>query len=558
MPLPIQFDWSEDESMLYFVLHARGAKAKNMDVLLSDVYVKVNCHPAMFDADLLHEIDPDHPKTRCRVGAGKVTLSLKKKEPGLWEEFRAKGTKAELRERRQVALDSATAREKARLEKRDEWRQELLKNGETHQWRLDQENREQIDKWQKEEKDKWEDSILASFDEETGDLQENMDRAPMADGDLDAPDEGPKTKEEMPAPSTNQTRKVTITSGAMAASDKTDSSNVMEVTNEEAEQIRVQRQQDQQKPQKIAETDAIWSQEELDDTEEYVPDVRENPGKIGIRFTARPRAGVPVRDRGQRAPPFPKHQVKADQPPPMLEGDALGDESDPIWLKDKADKLMVNGDYQGACHAYTEALKLALNARAFANRAVAQLYLGNFEQCLEDCHHGLRILDKRQSVHPGQIPGPSDPQDQSVRARIEIRMGTAYLWLGAFNKAEENFQKALDTEDGLLIDERNKVKEDLARVKAAKAALSLKEKADSAADRAYAGKGTDREKDTLDSALGLYEEACDADPRSAVIVANRTFARLRAGQYQECIEDGKTALDLLTQWPTARRAPKKT
>jgi len=557
MPLPIQFDWSEDESMLYFVLHARGAKAKNMDVLLSDVYVKVNCHPAMFDADLLHEIDPDHPKTRCRVGADKVTLSLKKKEPGLWEEFRAKGTKAELRERRQVALDSATAREKARLEKRDEWRQELLKNGETHQWRLDQENREQIDKWQKEEKDKWEDSILASFDEETGDLQENMDRAPMADGDLDAPDEGPKTKEEMPAPSTNQTRKVTITSGAMVASDNSDSSNVVEVTNEEAEQIRAQRQQDQQKPQKIADSGAIWSQEELDDTEEYVPDVRENPGKIGIRFTARPRAGVPVRDRGQRAPPFPKHQVKADQPPPMLEGDAPGDESDPIWLKDKADKLMANGDYQGACHAYTEALKLALNARAFANRAVAQLYLGNFEQCLEDCHHGLRILDKRQSVHPGQIPGPSDPQDQAVRARIEIRMGTAYLWLGAFNKAEENFQKALDTEDGLLIDERNKVKEDLARVKAAKAALSLKEKADSAADRAYAGTGTDREKDSLDSALGLYQEACDADPRSAVIVANRTFARLRAGQYQECVEDGATALDLLKQWPTARRAPKK-
>lgn len=31
-----------------------------------------------------------------------------------------------------------------------------------------------------------------------------------------------------------------------------------------------------------------------------------------------------------------------------------------------------------------EALKLASNARCFANRAVASLYLGNFEQCLED------------------------------------------------------------------------------------------------------------------------------------------------------------------------------
>merc|ERR1719436_761391 len=151
----------------------------------------------------------------------------------------------------------------------------------------------------------------------------------------------------------------------------------------------------------------------------------------------------------------------------MIEGDQLPDEQDPVWLKDKADTLMSNGDYQGACNAYTEALKIALNARAFANRAVAQLYLGNLEQCLEDCTAAIRILDKRNKVPEGQIPGPKDPQDEHVRARVEVRMGTAYLWLGAFTKAEAHFQKALDVEDGGLdVDERKVIKEDLARVQA--------------------------------------------------------------------------------------------
>merc|ERR1712187_469120 len=123
--------------MLNFVLHLRGVKAKNVDIALCDVYVKVNCHPALFEADLLHEIDPDHPKTRCRVGTDKVTLNLRKRESGLWNEFRATGTKADLRARRRVALEDAEEREKARQQKKADWKQDMLKAGEHEQWRLD-------------------------------------------------------------------------------------------------------------------------------------------------------------------------------------------------------------------------------------------------------------------------------------------------------------------------------------------------------------------------------------------------------------------------------------
>mmetsp|Transcript_75705 Transcript_75705/g.133692 ORF Transcript_75705/g.133692 Transcript_75705/m.133692 type:complete len:802 (+) Transcript_75705:188-2593(+) len=320
---------------------------------------------------------------------------------------------------------------------------------------------------------------------------------------------------------------------------------VQEVTDEEAEKIRAG------KDKLVKEKDLIWSQEELDETEEYVPDVRENPGKVGIRFTERPRPGVPVRNRGQIAP-FPKDAPKAEGAPPMIAGDEMEDENDPVWLKDKADKLMVRGDYSGAYTAYTEALKLASNARCFANRAVAAMYQGNLEQCLEDCNHSLRILDLRNKARPGEMENTADPEDQKVRARVEVRMGVAYLWLGAFGKSEAHFQKAIDTEHGLEADDIKQVQADLERIKKAKEALVAKEKADAAART-----GGENEQEVIESALALYNQAEEGtEKESAVIQANQCFARLRAGQLKECVEDADLALENLKRWPVPSKAPK--
>jgi tetratricopeptide (TPR) repeat protein len=348
-----------------------------------------------------------------------------------------------------------------------------------------------------------------------------------------------------------------------------DAPKVCEVTDEEADAIRSGRVAEQErgtkaaqaKPTASADKDAIWTDKDFkkdvnndDEYEEYVPDVRDNPGKIGMRFSVRPRPGVPVRDRGQREPPRPKNMVKSEVPP-MLAGDEDADEADPVWLKDKADNLMVAGDYQGAYNAYTEALKLGIHPYAFANRSVADLYLGNLEQCIEDCNRAIAVFDKRNAPAGGCGPsGPVDPQDAVVRTRCEIRLGTAFLWLGAFKKAEDHFQKAIDTEDGLDYAERKQLKEDLVRVQSARAALMVKEKADGAARRAHGS--DDLVQKELGVALEAYEEALKADPESAVVYANRCFANLRAGKLKECVEDADEALKLLKQWPAARQAPK--
>ena len=50
-----------------------------------------------------------------------------------------------------------------------------------------------------------------------------------------------------------------------------------------------------------------------------------------------------------------------------------------------------------------EALKLASNARCFANRAVASLYLGNFEQCLEELKTSKNPLVDYLLAAPSQL-----------------------------------------------------------------------------------------------------------------------------------------------------------
>jgi len=367
--------------MLYFVLQVRGAKQKKVDVDLCDVYVKINCRPALFTADLLHEVEPEDKKTMCKIGANKISLSLKKREQGMWGDFRALGSKAELQERRKTALADAAERETERLKLREDRKHELIKCAEHEQWRLDRENREQIEKWEADEKTKWEEELLGGFDS-TGNL--NGDSGPPGGardaGDSDADDcDLPDTEEYAPPP-----RLAEVKTEVNPEKDF-DLPKVCEVTDEEAADIRAKKTQPDTvsqaiaKPKPGADRDAIWTENDLnkdDEYEEYVPDVRDNPGKIGMRFSVRGRPGVPVRDRGQREPPHPKNMVKSELPP-MLAGDREQDEEDPVWLKDKADNLMVGGDYQGAYNAYTEALKLGTHPSAFANRSVAAMYLGN-------------------------------------------------------------------------------------------------------------------------------------------------------------------------------------
>lgn len=86
MPLSATFTWTEDLDTVTFVVRVPAVKANRVTIVLSPVYVKVNQSPHFFEQDLVEDIDLDH--SQARVGVDRVTLVLKKKQPGKWGDFR--------------------------------------------------------------------------------------------------------------------------------------------------------------------------------------------------------------------------------------------------------------------------------------------------------------------------------------------------------------------------------------------------------------------------------------------------------------------------------------
>jgi len=299
---------------------------------------------------------------------------------------------------------------------------------------------------------------------------------------------------------------------------------------------------------------------------ELLPAVKELPPvrgkgaptqKLIIPMTAHAKPGVPARDRPGRAPPMPQDVNSGGkvQRVPRLEGENDYLEDDPVWLKDKADTFMSQGNYNDAYTAYTKALTEFSNARAFCNRALCNMYLGKLEACIEDCSHGLRILEHKFKVPPGNCPPPRDPEDERLKARGLVRRGVAHLWLGDFQRAEEDFRTALDecAEHGLDRDEREAVQADLTRIHKAVEACAKKR----AVDKVFRNVSNADELEQ-NRVVNQYDECFNIENgENAVVCANRSFCKLQMGDLSGCLEDAEISMKKLGQWPVARNAPKR-
>lgn len=492
MPASIPFEWSETISTISFEFDASGLSAKNCDVFLSENYVKVNCPPRLTEIDLAHSVDYLHAKTRCRFSKGRLHVVLQKIEEGCWNGFKAEGSKEDLKQRREASIKQANESMQKLSEDRASKRLDLLKMGETDQWQLDQKNRETVEKWQKEERQIAEDDIYDSLRK----IEDKTEKIV----DLDTLDEHEaKEYESIPEAKTPSSKEH------------------IKPTN--AEELR--------------------SPSKDENTIEVLPPVRSvavrKTENFAIPFTKHARPGVPARDLPGRAPPHPRGVAPKPE---------VSEEMDPVWLKDKGDTFLTQGDYLAAHNAYTEALKEYSNARCFANRAVCALYLGNLGQCIEDCNHAISTLRLKLRVPDGQCAPPQDPEDAVLEAALHVRCGVGNLWMGHFARAVECFEAA---SVGLSQGERRVVEEDKMRIVNASKAFELKTEADLAVRRAG----------NVAPPVDVYDKALEADGDSGVLFANRCLIKLQNKDWDGAIADGKLALEKLAQWPTARLQPPK-
>ena len=123
-------------------------------------------------------------------------------------------------------------------------------------------------------------------------------------------------------------------------------------------------------------------------------------------------------------------------------------------LKDRGKACYESGNYQESTRVYTTAIEKFkhelmlyvptkdLLAKLLWNRAASLLMIGAYESAVEDSRNGLPYVTDIRITTAGPV-SQDIIQSQSLRPKLFLRMGRAYLQLGKIDDAETAFSEAL-------------------------------------------------------------------------------------------------------------------
>lgn len=219
-------------------------------------------------------------------------------------------------------------------------------------------------------------------------------------------------------------------------------------------------------------------------------------------------------------------------------------ESDPTWLKGKADDFYRLGDFRSAVNAYGSAIDIDGSQPAlYSNRAACYLQLGELDACVGDCAKGLSLLLRtadaleRSGTMGAKMVSKAAAEMEpaaaaSMRVKLLVRRGTAHCQLGAYGAGHADYSAAHALSGGA----DPALAADVARVETLVRCDALKREGD-----AHFGA---RE---MGAALAKYGEALAADAGFVSCLSNRAVCHLTMGSCQACVDDCSRALELLQQ-----------
>lgn len=398
MPVQVEFEWQETEDTVVFALRIpRLSKLKRSAVrtVISPAYIRVSAPPYFFEADLLGEID--EKRSVSTVSKDQLFLRLPKKVPGIWKTFSAADdprlTKEKLLTRRQASLEVYEENQKKRRQQLTELKHEKHRKAQEEQWRMDRETREWLEAQKELEKAKALREVYSSDFLEKADHREftETDELPNDPADADCADSPTAAA---------ACRKIPVVDDSSSDDEclslrlKDDAETPAEAGTPEMRHTAADRHlQSLRAEEEVGQA----LQRTCNPDTENVPPCSDGTRRleegeplqkktIQLSFTARRHHRLPA--RGDRIPPFPKDATHAI-PPKNKSDKRVSHEEDPEWLKQKGDKLLRNGDMRSAIEAYSAALRIASNARCFANRAQCHLLLGDLDKVR--CCTGIRF-----------------------------------------------------------------------------------------------------------------------------------------------------------------------
>eukprot|EP00002_Diphylleia_rotans_P036564 TRINITY_DN8073_c0_g1_i5.p1 TRINITY_DN8073_c0_g1~~TRINITY_DN8073_c0_g1_i5.p1 ORF type:complete len:533 (-),score=99.17 TRINITY_DN8073_c0_g1_i5:330-1928(-) len=482
MPVQLQYSIEENADALTLLVSLRGIGRTQLDVYVSELFVKVTSTPYLLIVDLFDAVD--EMKSVATVDNDELRVVMPKIRSGSWAQQTFKGTKEEILRRRNESIERTQEREKHAREEKARLKREAERHTVQRQIQVEQAERLAMEQRIEEEK--------RMFMRETA--LDNSDSSVRRDESDD------EDKESNVQPQVNQPSQ---------SDEETPADESMEA------------------PRSEELNSDFFTESDVQPQPAYVPPVRQS-NSVAVKFTPK-IANVPARDSND-----PNEVKKATGNKPKAEASTL-EEKSAIWLKEKGDKFFTLGDFPSAIQAYSDALHLEpSNLRCLANRAAAHFRAGSvgfeytdvpgekllsqqafLKACVSDCSVGLSLTQNQQDI------------DKDLVVRFLVRRAAAHSLLENYESGIADYLSA-----SKLAPEDATIKSDLERI------FNFESQARTLANEQY------RQGDFV-AAIKLYSVAISIKP-SVSSYSNRAASFLQANKdLDQAISDCTQGLYLL-------------
>ena len=271
---------------------------------------------------------------------------------------------------------------------------------------------------------------------------------------------------------------------------------------------------------------ALLDKKEREEEKEKNP-LEQNPTNIRkqetikVNLTKKLIPTFSARESLSKEPPYPKS--KKYVPEKNYLGQEI-DEKNPIWAKQRGDNFYNNKDYSSAINAYNNALNLDPNFhKVLLNRGTCHMCLGEFDKALNDFNKAIDLInsiDKKE-------------RSDAFYDRINVK---ALSKIYAIYALRQEYQKALDVINEKLLlkehafpfiipeDKWKKIEKDKKLIESRMNNEKLKEEGDNFL----------REK-KLEKAEIIYKKILDIEPDNERVLSNLSMIYLFQGKHDEVI-----------------------
>ena len=565
------YDWNETNTSvtIIFPLLYKIDK-KKFDYTITDSYIKLNLYQMkqFHFIDLMGEIDID--SSQLILEENKIIFNLIKKENILWKKLESDLPKEELKERRKKANERFEENVKKKRDLAENKKKEFEKFVVEKSIKIDDNFREELRNKKEEEKTNAEKDLykfVDKIDNNKIDEEENNDE----DKDEDDIDKGKnlnknnninqkieeeKNNEVIEVENINETKneknedsinhKLEKDPYETTKKEEEDSKPIKHSIESRRNQIfsddLIQKSQKDKKepkeqPLKIESPmvqsnnfqntlKALLDKKEREEEKEKNPP-EQNPTNIRkqetikVNLTKKLIPTFSARESLSKEPPYPKS--KKYVPEKNYLGQEI-DEKNPIWAKQRGDNFYNNKDYSSAINAYNNALNLDPNFhKVLLNRGTCHMCLGEFDKALNDFNKAIDLInsiDKKE-------------RSDAFYDRINVK---ALSKIYAIYALRQEYQKALDVINEKLLlkehafpfiipeDKWKKIEKDKKLIESRMNNEKLKEEGDNFL----------REK-KLEKAEIIYKKILDIEPDNERVLSNLSMIYLFQGKHDEVI-----------------------